>query len=209
MQIKWLGHASFKIKTKEMTIYIDPYSGEYDEKADLILISHEHYDHFGKDKIAQIRVDSTVILTTDKVASELDGAKSMKPGDTVSVGDVKVEAVHAYNIGKAFHPKGNGIGYIIKTDRHRVYFAGDTDKIPEMNNIKADVVLVPVGGTYTMNSDEAADAVLTIKPKLAIPMHFGSGVVGTIEDAELFKEKVEKNSKTKVRILKQGGDNKV
>lgn len=209
MQIKWLGHASFKIKTKELVIYADPYEGEYDEKADLILISHEHYDHFGRDKIMQIRTDDTAILTTDRVASELDGAKAMKPGDIVNVGDVKVEAVHAYNIGKPFHPKGNGIGFVIEAEGHRIYFAGDTDKIPEMKNIRADIALVPVGGTYSMNRDEAADAVLMIKPKLAIPMHFGSGVVGTIEDAELFKEKVEDDSKTKVRILEQGEEIKV
>ncbi len=209
MQIKWLGHASFKIKTKEMVIYTDPYAGEYDEKADLILISHEHYDHFGKDKIAQTRVDGTAILTTDKVASELNGARGMKPGDVVNVGDVKVEAVHAYNIGKPFHPKANGVGFVIQANSHRIYFAGDTDNIPEMKDIKADIVLVPVGGTYTMDREEAASAVVIIKPKLAIPMHFGSGVVGTIEDAELFKEKVEKGSKTKVRILKQGQEIKV
>ena len=209
MYIKWLGHASFKIKIKETTIYIDPYSGEYDESADLILISHEHYDHFGKGKIAQIRNDATAILAADKVASELDGARGMKPGDVVNVGGARIEAVHAYNVNKPFHPKGNGIGFVIEADGHRVYFAGDSDKIPEMKNIKADIVLLPVGGTYSMNSDEAADTVLMIKPKLAIPMHFGSGVVGTIEDAELFKEKVEDKSKTRVRILKQGEEIKV
>src|SRR3989338_4785546 len=204
MYIKWLGHASFKIKIKETTIYIDPYAGEYDESADLILISHEHYDHFGNGKIAQIRNDATAILAADKVASELDGARGMKPGDVVNVGGARIEAVNAYNVNKPFHPKGNGIGFVIEADGHRVYFAGDSDKIPEMKNIKADIVLLPVGGTYSMNSDEAADTVLMIKPKLAIPMHFGSGVVGTIEDAELFKEKVEDKSKTRVRILKQG-----
>ncbi len=209
MQIKWLGHASFKVKTKEMTIYIDPYAGEYDEKADLILISHEHYDHFGKDKIAKIRTENTTILTTEKVASELNGAKAMKQGDVANVGDIKVEAVHAYNIGKPFHPKGNGVGFIIEADRHRIYFVGDSDKVPEMKNIKADIALVPVGGTYTTDRDEAADAVIAINPKLAIPMHFGGGVVGTTEDAELFKKKVEKNKKTKVRILKQGEEIKV
>jgi len=209
MQIKWLGHASFKIKTKEMVIYVDPYAGEYDEKADLILISHEHYDHFGRDKIAEIRSDDTAILTTDRVASELDGAKGMRPGDIINVSNVKIEAVYAYNIGKPFHPKGNGIGFIIDAEGHRIYFSGDSDKIPEMKNIRADIVLVAVGGTYSMNRDEAAEAVLTINPKLAIPMHFGSGVVGTIEDAELFKEKVEEKSKVKVRILEQGEEIKV
>lgn len=209
MQIKWLGQASFKIKTRDTTIYTDPYAGEYDEKADLILISHEHYDHFSKEKINQVRTDNTAILTTDKVASELEGAKAMKQGDVLNVGGVKIEAVHAYNIGKPFHPKGNGIGFIISGNKYKVYFAGDTDNIPEIKNIKADIALVPVGGTYTMNREEAADAVLTIKPKLAIPMHFGSGVVGTTEDAEIFKEKVEKNSKIRVRILKQGEEIKV
>ena len=203
MEIKWLGHASFEIKVNEKVIYIDPYFGEYKDKADIILISHGHYDHSSAEKVEDVMVDDTIILTTKDVASQLDGT-AMSIGDKKEIDDIKIEAVPAYNIGKSFHPKGSGLGFIIEADKKKVYFAGDSDLIPEMKKIKADVVLLPVGGTYTMNAEEAAEAVLAIRPNIAIPMHFGSGIVGTIDDAELFKEKVEEKSHIQVRILKQG-----
>ena len=203
MEIKWMGHASFEIKVNGKIIYIDPYFGEYTDKADIILISHGHYDHSSAEKVKDARVDSTIILTTKEVTPHLDGT-IMNAGDKKEIGNIKIEAVPAYNIGKDFHPKGTGLGFIIEADNKKVYFAGDTDLIPEMKEIKADVVLLPVGGTYTMNAKEAAEAVLTIRPNIAIPMHFGSGIVGTIDDAELFKEKVEEKSHIHVKILKHG-----
>lgn len=209
MEIIWLGHASFKIKTDGGVIYIDPYFGEYNEKADIILISHGHYDHSSMEKIGSVRTDDTVILTTAEVASTIHGAIAMTAGQIEEIEGVKVEAVNAYNINKNFHPKGYGLGFVVEAEGKRIYFAGDTDRIPEMKSVKADIVLLPVGGTYTMNSSEAAMAVLDVKPKIAIPMHYGSGIVGTIEDAEVFKEKVEEKSSVRVVILEGGKGLKV
>lgn len=203
MEITWLGHASFMIKVDDTIIYTDPYSGEYSLKADIILISHDHYDHFAKDKISLIRVDATKMFGSRKVSSELDGIISLSPGDERAVNGITIKAVPAYNVGKPFHPKGSGIGFIIETKNNSIYFAGDTDLITEMKQIKADIILLPVGGTYTMNAEEAAEAVKIIKPKIAIPMHFGSGVVGNLDDAEKFKEIVEAKTNSKVKILEE------
>ncbi len=185
MEITWLGHASFMIKVDDTIIYTDPYSGEYSIKADIILISHEHYDHFAKDKISSIRVDTTKMFGPRKVSSELDGITSLNPGDERAVNGITIKAVSAYNTGKPFHPKGSGIGFVIETKNKSIYFAGDTDLIPEMKQIKADITLLPVGGTYTMNAEEAAEAAGVIKPSLAVPMHYGS-VAGSVSDAEEF-----------------------
>ena len=122
----------------------------------------------------------------------------MKPGESTTANGVKIEAVPAYNINKQFHPKSNNwVGYIFTLDGQRIYQAGDTDAIPEMKNVKADVVLMPVGGTYTMTAQEAAEATNAINPKLAIPMHWGK-IVGSANDAETFKKLV----KCEVQILK-------
>ncbi|MDP7180055.1 MAG: MBL fold metallo-hydrolase [Candidatus Woesearchaeota archaeon] len=204
MEIIWLGHASFKIKTQDKIIYIDPYFGDYEDKADIILISHSHHDHLNMEKVNLISTDNTIIISSKEVASTIHGAKPLLPGQSEIVGEIAVEAVEAYNLNKEFHPKGFGVGFIITLEGKRVYFSGDTDKIPEMKSYDVDVALVPVGGIYTMNSDEAVEAIKLIKPKFAIPMHFASGVVGTIDDAELFKEKVELETDTKVTILKHG-----
>ncbi|MFH2028932.1 MAG: MBL fold metallo-hydrolase [Nanoarchaeota archaeon] len=201
MQITWLGHASFKIKTKDKVIYIDPYFGEYDESADIILISHNHYDHVSMEKVNQIRVDATQILTTAEVVSTIYGATTLTDNVELNIDSIKINTVPMYS---RTHTRGNGLGFIITSENISVYFAGDADLIPEIAQIKADIALLPVGGTYTMNAKEAAQAAIQIKPKLAIPMHFGSGIVGTIDDAELFKELVESRSDVKVRILKHG-----
>jgi len=208
MEITWFGHDSFMIKADGKIVYTDPYFGDYSVKADIILVSHEHYDHFSKEKIEDIRRDGTVILGSRKVAAEMDGVKAMVAGDEIKIGEITIEAVAAYNTGKPFHTKGNGLGFVIEADGRRIYFAGDTDLIPEMSKIKADVVLLPVGGTYTMNAKEAAEAVAKIKPKIAIPMHYGS-VAGTIDDAEAFKEEVEDKTNSKVMILKEGKSVKI
>ena len=208
MEITWLGHASFMINVDDKIIYTDPYAGEYSLKADIILVSHEHYDHFAKDKISLIRVDTTRIFGPRKVSSQMEGVTNMNPGDERTIDGITIKAVPAYNTGKPFHPKGSGVGFLIETKNKTIYFAGDTDLIPEMPQIKADIVILPVGGTYTMYAKEAAEAVAKIKPKIAIPMHYGS-VVGTIDDAEAFKEEVEAKTDSKVMILKEGKSVKV
>jgi L-ascorbate metabolism protein UlaG (beta-lactamase superfamily) len=189
-EITWLGHASFKIKNG-LTLYIDPWNLEDDgEEADLILITHEHFDHLSPADIEKIRGEKTVIVTIPACAASLKGdVKAMKAGEKIRVGDVEIEAIPAYNINKTFHQKSAGrVGFIITMGGERIYHAGDSDLIPEMESIKVDVALLPVGGVYTMSPEEAARAANLLRPKLAIPMHWGSSVVGKREDAERFKE---------------------
>ncbi len=186
--ITWLGHASFKISAPEGVIYIDPWRLEDPEPADLILITHEHHDHFSADDLEKTRDVDTALVTTGAVAAQLRGdVKTVRVGDSVEVKGIVVEVVPAYNLGKHFHPKSaGGVGFILTAGGRRIYHAGDTDAIPEMADIQAEVVLLPVGGKYTMDASEAARVANMIKPKMAVPMHWGAGVVGTRADAERF-----------------------
>jgi L-ascorbate metabolism protein UlaG (beta-lactamase superfamily) len=197
IKIKWLGHAGFKIK-KDKVIYIDPYHIDETEEADLILITHEHYDHCSPDDIKKIIKEDTVIICSKDAAGKLSGNTiAVKPGDRKEVNDIIVDVVPAYNIGKKFHPKKKGgVGYVITIDGKKIYHAGDTDLIPEMEKLAVDVALLPVGGEYTMNAEEAAAAANKIKPKIAVPMHYGS-IIGSKEDAEEFSKQCE----CEVRIL--------
>jgi L-ascorbate metabolism protein UlaG (beta-lactamase superfamily) len=185
--IHWLGHASFKI-TGEKTVYIDPWKLKDGEPADIILITHDHYDHLSPEDVAKIATDRTWIVTTADAAKKLSGnIKTIKPGDSIIVEGIKIEAVPAYNVNKNFHPKANNwVGFIVTINNKRIYHTGDCDFMPEMKNIKADIVLMPVGGTYTMTAEEAANAVNTINPEVAIPMHYDD-IVGSKADAEKFK----------------------
>ncbi len=198
MRLTYLGHAGFKI-TSDKVIYIDPFQISDTEKADIILITHTHYDHFSEKDIKKIKkADTKIVAPTDATIDSVP----MRPGDIENVDGITVEAVAAYNTDKNFHQKTSSWnGYIITIEGKRIYHAGDTDIIPEMNSIKADVALLPVSGTYVMTAEQAAQAALTIKPKLAIPMHFGS-IVGSRADAEAFDEKLK--GKIKVNILNTG-----
>lgn len=186
-KIKWLGHASFKIETDKI-IYIDPYEIEEKEKADLILITHEHYDHCSPEDIKKIIKIDTVIVTISSAASKLSGnIKIVNPGDEIEIEGIKIKAVPSYNINKKFHPRdSNKVGFLVTLEGETVYHAGDTDFIPEMKDIKTDIALLPVSGTYVMDPLEASKAAEIIKPKYVIPMHYGS-IVGSREDAEKFK----------------------
>ena len=188
MEITWLGHAGFMLEGVER-VYIDPYQIKTGlPPADIVLVTHSHFDHFSQNDIKRILGDSTVIVAPSDCKMS-GNVRNVKPGDTIEIGGVKIEAVPAYNIGKRFHPKESGwVGYVVEMDGVRVYHAGDTDLIPEMKSINADVALLPIGGTYTMNVSEAIEAAKTIKPKLAIPMHFGS-IVGSTSDAINFCRK--------------------
>lgn len=199
--IHWLGHDTFRI-TGEKTVITDPFNIVEREVADIILITHDHYDHCSPEDVAKVQGPNTVIITTRDCAKKLTGnIRTVKPGDSLTEGGVKVEAVPAYNINKKFHPRENGwVGFVITLNGKRIYLAGDTDLIPEMKGIKADIALLPVSGTYVMTADEAVQAALTIKPEVAIPMHYGS-IVGNISDAKKFAEKLD--GKIKVVILKK------
>jgi len=187
-KISWFGHASVRIKSGK-TIYIDPWKIKGSEKADLILITHSHYDHLSPEDVKRLQKKETVILATPDCLSQLSGdVRAVKPGDRLTVLGVDVEVVPSYNLKKAFHPKGNSwVGYVVVVEGSRIYYPGDTDFIPEMKNIRADVVILPVGGTYTMDAREAAEAVNTMKPKVAVPIHYGD-IVGSLKDAQKFKE---------------------
>jgi L-ascorbate metabolism protein UlaG (beta-lactamase superfamily) len=200
-KLNWLGHDGFRIDTTK-TIYFDPYQISGGPKADLILISHDHFDHCSPDDIAKIQQPETVIVTEKIAAKKLKGeVRIVKPGDSIRVDEVKVEAVPSYNVDKDFHPKKKGwLGFIVEVEGVRIYHAGDTDFIQEMTDFKVDIALLPVSGTYVMTADQAIKAALAMKPKLAIPMHYGA-IVGDYKDAENFKKALE--GKVDVLILHQ------
>jgi len=187
-KIKWLGHASIRIEADKI-IYIDPWKLKDGPPADIILVTHEHYDHFSPDDIGKIRKDDTVIVAPPEVARRFSGGgvRALKPGETTTVYGVKVEAAPAYNIDKAFHPREKGwLGFVVTVADTTVYFSGDTDVIPEMKDIRADIWILPIGGTYTMTAEEASRIVNEVRPKTVVPIHWGD-LVGSREDAEKFK----------------------
>jgi L-ascorbate metabolism protein UlaG (beta-lactamase superfamily) len=186
--IHWLGHDTFKV-TGEKVVYTDPFKIKKKDTADIILITHEHYDHCSPEDVKKIQGPDTVIVATADCAKNLTGkVKIVRPGDKINVGGIDIEAVPSYNTNKKFHPKANDwVGYIFTVNGHRIYIAGDTDYIPEMKNFRVDIALLPVSGTYVMTAEEAIKAALDIKPKVAIPMHYGA-IVGSREDAKKFAD---------------------
>ncbi len=209
--IKWLDHASFQLEVDGKIIYLDPYRGKYTEKADLILVSHSHGDHYSVAKIKSARRADTVVFAPEDCAKKAKGSvRTLKVGEEATVGNIKVKAVEAYNVrrfrspGNPFHPKGFGVGYLITALGKTVYHAGDTDFIPEMKRLgHVDVALLPTGGTYTMDNPEAAEAALAIKPTVAIPMHRWD------TKPDEFKKRVEASSSIKVVAPKKGEEYKV
>ncbi len=187
--LTWLGHASFKLKAGGKVIYFDPWKIKKGEDGDLILITHSHFDHLSPDDVRHIQKKDTAIVTTKDSAINLKGdIRTIKPGDKITLDYIVIEAVPAYNIGKSYHPKANGwVGFIVNISGKRIYHAGDSDAIPEMKKLGVDIALLPVGGTYTMTAEEAAEIANEFKPKSAVPMHWGT-IVGSKADAERFKK---------------------
>ena len=214
IQITWTGHDGFRIRgtnsqNNQVTVYIDPYqlASKYQKKndADVVLLTHDHFDHLSIDDLKQIINNNTSILSATECVEKLAGLKvkeisGIKPGEKSIIKGLTIEAVPAYNINKKFHPKSDGkVGFIIRINEKRIYHAGDADLIPEMESVDPDIALVPVSGTYVMTAEEAAKAVNElIRPKkVVIPMHYNA-VVGTEEDAKKFKKLV---NVCKVEIL--------
>ncbi|MBU3913530.1 MAG: MBL fold metallo-hydrolase [Nanoarchaeota archaeon] len=198
IELEWLGHSGFLIRNGK-SIYIDPYNLSLREpKADVILITHSHYDHCSISDIEKIAHPGTVVILTPDCQSKITKLENVEmqimiPGDEISVKGVKIQAVPAYNNSSGFHTKSEEWnGYVLKFDKIIIYHAGDSDFTPEMQKLSGYgkqgnefIALLPVGGKFTMDSVEAANAAAAIKPSVAIPMHYGS-VVGTREDAEMF-----------------------
>jgi len=197
--IEWLGNASFRLSGDGKVVYIDPFDLQSDEpKADLILLTHRHGDHFSEEDIAKIRTEATVIAGPEGVANQLVGCETLAQSEDRVLAGLRVTTLPAYNVdklrasGQPFHPRGEGIGVVVGLAGERVYHAGDSDPIPEMEGLEPDVALLPVSGTYVMSADEAASALHAIRPRWAIPMHWGSvlgdELVGSLEDASRFAE---------------------
>lgn len=199
--IHWFGHDTFKI-VGEKIIYTDPFKVTEKDIADIILITHEHFDHCSTEDIKKIRGPKTVIVAPRDCIKKFSGnTKAVKPGDSINVEGIDIEVVPAYNTDKQFHTKDKGwVGYIFTLNGQRIYIAGDTDHIPEMKTFRADVALLPVSGTYVMKPEEAVQAALDIKPKIAIPMHYGS-IVGSKSDAQRFADGLK--GKIEVVILEE------
>ena len=195
-----IAHDTFRIAGSKV-IYVDPFKVTKSDEADIVLISHEHFDHLSLEDLNRVIFPGTSI-----VASPLckDGLKSVRvkdiqyldPGGKRTVGKVEIDGLPAYNLdkgpepGKKFHPPGEKrLGFLIKMDGTTVYHSGDADFIPEMKSIKCDIALLPVSGTYVMTAEEAAEAAAAINPKIAVPMHYGA-IVGSEADAQKFKSLV-------------------
>ena len=195
-----IAHDTFKIKGSK-TIYTDPFKVAKSDEADIVLLSHEHFDHLSLEDLKKVVFPGTTIVASSICRDGLRGVKAkeiefLDPGGKYTTGKVEIEAVPAYNVNKfrepghPFHPKEEKrVGFIFTMDGTRVYYAGDTDVIPEMKAIKCDIALLPVSGTYVMTAVEAAEAAATINPKIAVPMHYAA-IVGSDSDAEKFKSLV-------------------
>jgi L-ascorbate metabolism protein UlaG (beta-lactamase superfamily) len=187
--ISWLGHDAFKISAPKI-IYLDPFELAGDlEPADIICITHDHHDHCSPEDVAKIQDDDTIIVAAENCRGKLRGdVRLVKAGDTISIDEVTIEVVPAYNVNKPFHPReAGGVGYVLAVDGTRIYHAGDSDPIPEMEGLEVDIAMLPVSGVYVSTAEEAVEAAEMLKPKVVIPMHYGS-IVGSRADAERFQE---------------------
>ena len=200
--IEVLCHSSIRIN-KGKTIYIDPFKIDRNyNDADIIFITHDHYDHYSEEDIDKVINENTAIVIPEELLTKVlkkginkDAIVTVEPNKKYMVQGIKFETVPAYNINKTFHPKKNGwVGYVIEINGIKYYIAGDTDITEENKKVKCDVAFVPVGGTYTMDFKEAAQLVNEIQPKVAVPIHYGS-VVGTKQDAEEFIKLLHTNVK--------------
>lgn len=203
--IHWLGHATFRIDDGAAVIYIDPWKLPAGApKADVVLITHAHFDHYSAEDLAKIEKPTTVFVAPADVASQLTGQHvvTAAPGGSYQAGAVKVTAVAAYNTNKVFHPKANGwVGYVLTLSTgQRIYHTGDTDVTPEMKAVEADVALMPCGGTYTMTAAEVAAAANVFKPAVLIPMHWGD-IVGSRADADAVTKAF--SGKTEIRPVER------
>ena len=199
MEIQVLNHASIKIEDGK-TIYIDPYDiKEEFHDADYIFITHDHYDHYDPNSISKIQKENTQIIVP-KCLEEEKNDLVVEPNKEYTVNDLFFQTIPSYNIGKPFHPKEKEyVGYLIKLKGVSYYAMGDTDRTEEADSVQTDVCFVPIGGTYTMNVEEATAYINETSPKLAIPIHYGK-IVGDLSLGKEFQSKINKNIKTMILI---------
>jgi len=190
----WYKQSSYRWRGDDRVVYIDPWQITGDpEPADVIFLTHAHYDHYSPDDLGRLQKDDTQIVAPHDIAAELTGdVQAVAPGDAVEAGGVKAQAVPAYNTAEErlkSHPKSsNWVGYILELGGTSYYFSGDTDHLPELESVAAKVAFVCVGNeTFTMGPQEAADLVKVINPEIAVPNHYAFEC-GTTSDAEAFKE---------------------
>jgi L-ascorbate metabolism protein UlaG (beta-lactamase superfamily) len=189
-RIEWLGHGSFRIQGMPL-IYIDPWRVPRNAfHADIILISHDHYDHCSTADVDKLRGPGTVVISNGSVTSLLDDVTVLRPWQVFNVDRASIKAVPAYN---AHHPKEfGGLGFVISLDQYDIYYAGDTDLIPEMSSIQPDIAILPIGGRQTMDINTAVEAVRRLRPRWVIPSHWGSTSEGGSQlDAKLFAERIQ------------------
>ncbi len=207
--IEVITHSCIKILEGDRRIYIDPFQMRREpQNASFVLITHDHHDHFSPEDIEKVACKTTKLIVPETMLEKAKTVESLvgeiitvKPGEEYTFDGLKLETVAAYNIEKPFHPKEAGwVGYIVIIAGQRIYIAGDTDETAEALNVLCDIALVPVGGTYTMDAREAARLVNKLKPKVAIPTHYGS-IVGSKKAAEVFRDCVDLSIKVEVKMM--------
>lgn len=208
MKIEVLYHSSIRIWAESKVIYIDPFKiKEETHNADFIFVTHSHYDHFSEEDIKKIKKEDTKIsITTDlldrtiELGFNKDNILIVEPNNSYNLLNIKFNTIPAYNTNKEFHPKGNNwVGYLLDIEDKMIYIAGDTDITDENKDVKCDIALVPIGGTYTMTDKEAAELINIIKPQLTIPTHYG-GIVGKKEDGIKFQDLINKEIEVEIQL---------
>ncbi len=199
---------SIRIRAGIGNVYIDPFQmREEPADADFILVTHDHYDHFSPEDIRKAAGKECILIVPEKMQDKAREAeayvgsiRTVVPGASYEIEELKLETLPAYNALKPFHPKSAGwVGYVLELDGKRIYVAGDTDATKEAESVKCDIALVPIGGTYTMNAKKAAELINRIQPACAIPTHYG-GIVGTKEDADVFAANVKPPIAVEIKI---------
>lgn len=191
-RIQWLGHGSFII-TGTPLIYINPWRVVKETTpADLILVGHDHYEHCSPADIQKLRGEDTQVITNQAVAEQIDHCTVLRPWHTLNVGKASIKAVPAYSENALHHPlKAGGLGFIISIDFYDIYYAGDTGKIPEMNNLRPDIAILPIDGNDTLTIDDAVDVVKNMRPRWVFPSNWNTtGNVVGLQEAQEFKDKV-------------------
>ena len=199
--------SSIRIEAEGKVIYFDPFQiADYPHDADIIFFTHPHYDHFSPKDIEKVKKEGTFFVAPESMQNDLESNNLRNnafvlPNQQRLIKDISVETTHAYNIDKSYHPVDNDwVGYILMLEGNRFFITGDTDCTDDVKRVRCDVIFLPIGGTFTMNPKEAADAVNAIMPRIAVPTHYGS-IVGDPLDAERFRSFVDQN--VNVRILIQ------